>query len=125
MAIRFTNAYDTIATMPKNNWYKIILARPFERLMRRIWASLNYIFYKRKTSPIFILASARTGSTLLETYLASHPDLNTVGEIINPNIVRGLRKELVSRAEFFFHIRASINMGKSKFSGRPVSLEVI
>lgn len=98
----------------QRSFYKAVLVRPIERFLRRASTSLNYIFNKKDIEAIFIIASARSGSYLLQGFLASHPEIDAVGEVINPDIVRGIRRQMVSRAELFFHIKASINKGKKR-----------
>ena len=93
--------------------YKKTLVHNIERSVRRSTLTLKYLIYKKKVKPIFVIASRRTGSYLLLSYLGSHPEIDSVGEVINPDLVRGIRTKSVSKNEVMFHIKASINNSKS------------
>ena len=95
-------------------FYKRIIIHNIERFIRRSYLVVNYSINKKDINPVFIIASARSGSYLLLSYLESHPEIYSLGEIINPDIVRGIRDRNISKREVLFHIKASLNSSKKR-----------
>ena len=97
-----------------NHFYKRIIVHRIERFIRRATLILKYLIRRKDIKPIFVIAAPRTGSYLLLDYLSSHPEIDSLGEVINPDIVRGIRTKLVSKKEVLFHIKTSLNTSRLK-----------
>ncbi len=93
-------------------FYKRIIVHRVERFIRRISLLVKYLIKKKNINPVFVIAAPRTGSYLLLDYLDSHPEISSLGEIINPDIVRGIRTKFISKPEVIFHIKTSLNTSK-------------
>lgn len=95
-------------------FYKRIVVHSIERFIRRVTLIIKYLIVRKDINPIFVITSPRTGSYLLLDYLSSHPYIDSLGEVINPDIVRGIRTKFISKQEVLFHIKTSLNTSKSK-----------
>lgn len=84
----------------------IILRR---RSLHRLKISLKYYLKRRPKRPFFILFTARTGSTLLISYLNSIPKVSFATEILNSELAIGLPLKNVSKNSVLRHILYSIN----------------
>lgn len=66
---------------------------------------------------LFVLATARTGSNLLMSYLNSLPDVSVGREILNPDLRIGLRQSFISRRAVLRHIRHCVSARKGRIRG--------
>lgn len=94
--------------------YKRIIVHRIERFLRRTTTILRYIFNKKEVEPVFLIGSVRTGSYLFLSYLTSLDEVDSLGEVINPDIARGIRTKFISKEEVLFHIKASLNNSKKR-----------
>ena len=67
--------------------------------------------------PIFVVATRRSGSNLLISYLNSIPDVSFQNEVLNADMYYGLRKRFVSKKTVLNHITYSLNDNPSRICG--------
>ena len=96
------------------HFYKRRIVHKIERFIRRTTLLIRYLVKRKDIKPVFVIAAPRTGSYLLLDYLSSHPEIDSLGEVINPDIVRGIRTAFISKKEVLFHIKTSLNTSKQK-----------
>lgn len=92
---------------------KLIRKRPTHRF--KIWR--NYLFNRKEKRPVFIIASRRTGSNLLLSYLNSIPGVSFLPEILNKDMFYGLRDKYICKQTVLNHIRYSINSAEHAICG--------
>ena len=68
-----------------------------------------YCFPRHNTKPVFVLGTARSGSTLLLSYLSDFADVHHGGELLNSYMVDGVRRVLISKNARLRHIRYNLN----------------
>lgn len=91
---------------------------PLRRFRHR--ARLAARYYLKDGWPeqtLFVLATARTGSNLLVSYLNSLPDVSVAREILNPDLRIGLRQRFISRRAVLRHVRHSVSARKGTIGG--------
>src|SRR5690606_22863438 len=66
------------------------------------------------STPVFILSSPRTGSSLLGDLCASHPELDDRGEVLNQRIARGLYHRSTGSAAVVRHIRQHLAISSAR-----------
>ncbi|MBI3252401.1 MAG: sulfotransferase [Candidatus Omnitrophica bacterium] len=93
--------------------FKIIRKRFFHRV------KLAAHFYTRRSEkePVFVIATKRSGSNLLISYLNSIPGVAFLPEILNPDMSYGLRRRWISRAAVLRHIVHSIHYTPTRICG--------
>ena len=96
------------------HFYKRRIVHKIERFIRRTTLLIRYLVKRKDIKLVFVIAAPRTGSYLLLDYLSSHPEIDSLGEVINPDIVRGIRTAFISKKEVLFHIKTSLNTSKQK-----------
>ncbi|OGQ00472.1 MAG: hypothetical protein A2Z40_03420 [Deltaproteobacteria bacterium RBG_19FT_COMBO_60_16] len=65
---------------------------------------LSFPFKNRARPPVFIVATPRSGSYLLRSYLNSVPGISLAGEVLNPDIPLGIVAGAFSHDEVLRHI---------------------
>jgi len=90
---------------------------------RSAYLAKYYLVPRGEKQVVFILAQARTGSTLLWDYLNSHPDVELRGEILNPYTIQGIRQHGVSKGAVLRHIRYSTMTLPERVCGAKFHLE--
>ena len=91
---------------PVTFWTKLY----WRRLIHQSKLAARYHFGRRcSISPLFVIAGARSGSTLLLSNLRSLPEFSVTGEILNPWIFYGIRRRMISRGTVIRHIKYSLN----------------
>ena len=66
------------------------------------------------SQPVFVLSYQRTGSTLLLSYLASHPQITEYSEILNPDCNYGLSRHVKNTDAILQHISRMVRAKESK-----------
>jgi LPS sulfotransferase NodH len=80
------------------------------RIARNAHNKIMYHYLKSKQTiiPVFVVAMPRTGSSLLGTYLKSLHGVEIRGEILNPWLFIGMRKNCSNKNKVFKHMRQSL-----------------
>ena len=95
------------------NKFKIVRKRASYR-MRIFW---KYQFRRSDREPCFILASRRTGSNLLLSYLNSIPGTSFAPEVLHSGMYYGIRDKFISKNAAIRHILHSIHHCKHRVCG--------
>lgn len=86
---------------------------------------LSYAWHLRHHDtyqPLFVLATARSGSTLLVDYLRSMAGIQTQGEVLHPQLPIGLRPEECSPKTARRHIQRSLQALRAPIRGCKLML---
>jgi len=86
-------------------------------LQRRWWFKVH-----RPYQPLFVVASCRTGSNLLLSYLNNQPAVCMRGELLYPGSPFGVRRYKTPPASALHHIRLSLQSLKSPIRGCKIML---
>lgn len=89
---------------------------------RRLWHRLGIAVQGRRgrSRPdklVFVIATARTGSRLLVSYLNTVPGVRLHYEVLNPKLQAGLRRRLVSKRTVLRHIDHSVRTRHARVGG--------
>ena len=104
-------------TMKYNNSLKNKIKLLRKRPVHRVRIALNYLFHCRLVEPIFVIATRRSGSNLLLSYLNSVPEASFASEVLNHSMYYGLRDRFISKAAVMRHIEHSLNDCSGKVCG--------
>ncbi|MGQ0633589.1 MAG: hypothetical protein ACT4QC_03175 [Planctomycetaceae bacterium] len=77
---------------------------------------------RRETIQVFILTTARSGSTLLTDYLNSVPEVTMASEVLSPTLPCGLPAREISKRVVLRHIAASLNAQPGRIVGAKLLL---
>lgn len=77
----------------------------------------KYVLSRQARSPIFIITTRRSGSNFLLSALNSIPGASFAEEILNKNMVYGLRDRFISKKSVLRHIQHSVNYCGSELCG--------
>lgn len=92
---------------------------PFRLLARQLLWKARLSMPRRSNkpaTPIFILSSPRTGSSLLGKLLSSHSEIEDLGEVLNQRIARGLNHRACGRSPVIRHIKQHLAYSRSKYA---------
>jgi LPS sulfotransferase NodH len=89
---------------------------------RRLWHRLTIAVgaHRGRSQPdklVFVVATARTGSNLLRDYLNHVPGVHVHGEVLNPQLTRGLRRRFMSKRAVLRHIGHSVRTRNARVGG--------
>lgn len=101
---------------------KVRRSMPVHRLRNRIRIALRSHRGPTPEKQVLILATARSGSNLLVSYLNHHSDVSLASEVLNPNLHIGLRKRFVTRRAVLRHIVRSVRSRGRLVSGAKFHL---
>src|SRR5688572_11711882 len=89
--------------------FKLVRKRALHRFT--IWRKSTF---RRKPlgQPVFIVATRRSGSNLFESFLNSVPGVSFAGEMLNPDMYYGIRKNFIAKRTVLRHIEHSVRARK-------------
>jgi hypothetical protein len=81
-----------------------------KRFLYKIKNIKKYYYFKGTISPIpiFVIGTPRCGSSLLESYLSKLPNTKVRGEILNPWLYMGMRRNCSVKKRVMRHIRYTL-----------------
>ena len=97
--------------------FKNSFKRTRKRSRHRLRIFFKYHFQRSEKKPIFVVATRRSGSNLLISYLNSIPDVSFQNEVLNADMYYGLRKRFLSKKAILNHIVYSLNDCPSRICG--------
>jgi LPS sulfotransferase NodH len=88
-----------------------------KRALYRLRIFVEYHARRRSHEPIFVLATRRSGSNLLVSYLNSVPGAGFAEEILNSDMYYGVRRRSISKKAVLRHILHSVNHCPERLCG--------
>lgn len=95
-------------------WGRLYLKRVIYQM--RVRRGYRRRIVKAPPSTLLILCQARSGSSLVTSYLRSIPDLHVPGEVLNPWLFIGMRRLGVGKKQALRHIRYSLHYKEATVS---------
>ena len=97
--------------------------RDFYRLRSRARLYGQYVLHRRTpTTSLLTIGTARVGSTLLNSYLNSLPNVSMRGEVLNPHSPQGLPYDSGHRGVALRHLRVNLRSQASSVGGLKILL---
>lgn len=91
---------------------------PVRRSLHRMRLALHErLSSPSQKEPVFVLATPRSGSRLLISYLENLPEASFVSEVLNPHSVTGLARRTNGRESTITHIRRTLNYLPERLCG--------
>ncbi|MCK4761352.1 MAG: hypothetical protein KAW12_04070 [Candidatus Aminicenantes bacterium] len=108
--------YKILKKGDKKNELENLFVDRFENRSKITWNYYSKIFREKEFSPFFVLATPRTGSTILVDYLNNTENIGCMHEVLNARTAIGIPRES-SKRKALAHIKYTINNIKGSIRG--------